>query len=235
VDVDLDVHRGEVTGIAGFVGAGRSELAHLLFGATRPDAGRMEIDGRAFAPSSPAAAIRRGVALLPEDRRHQGSIGEWTVRENLTLAALRSFASAGFVRRRAERHRYDVDRDRLGIKAAGVETRFSHLSGGNQQKVVIAKWLATDADILIFDEPTQGVDVGAQEEIHRLVRDIARAGRAVVFISSDLDETLRVSDRIVVMRQGSVVADMDTRSASLQEVLSHCFGGVHDPLHEVGG
>jgi ABC-type sugar transport system ATPase subunit len=234
VDVDLDVHRGEVTGIAGFVGAGRSELAHLLFGATRPDAGRMDIDGRPFAPSSPAAAIRRGIALLPEDRRHQGSIGEWTVRENLTLAALGSFALAGFVRRRAERHRYDADRDRLGIKAAGVETRFSHLSGGNQQKVVIAKWLATDADILIFDEPTQGVDVGAQEEIHRLVRDIARAGRAVVFISSDLDETLRVSDRIVVMRQGSVVADMDTRSASLEQVLSHCFGGVHNPLHEVG-
>ena len=234
-DVDLTLYRGEVTGIAGFVGAGRSELAHLLFGAMRPDAGRIEIGGKVFKGSSPAQAIRRGVALLPEDRRHQASIGEWTVRENLTLAALPSFAAAGFIRRSRERSRYDVDRDRLGIKAVSSESRFSHLSGGNQQKVVIAKWLATDADILIFDEPTQGVDVGAQEEIHRLVRDIAHEGRAVMFISSDLEETLRVSDRLLVMREGHMVADLESRDTTLQEVLSHCFGGILDPLQDVSG
>lgn len=229
VDVDLDLHRGEVTGIAGFVGAGRSELAHLLFGAARPDAGRIEIGGAPFRASSPREGIRRGVALLPEDRRHQASVGEWSVRENLTLAALSSFASGGFIRRRRERERYAIDEGRLGIKAVGAESRFSHLSGGNQQKVVIAKWLATDADILIFDEPTQGVDVGAQEEIHRLVRDIVADGRAVLFISSDLEETLRVSDRLLVMREGRIVADRRARTTTLQETLALCFG-AEDPL-----
>ncbi|WP_240157188.1 sugar ABC transporter ATP-binding protein [Pseudonocardia broussonetiae] len=235
VDVDMTLHRGEVTGLAGFVGAGRSELAHLLFGAVRPDAGRIEIGGKVLRATSPAQAIRRGVALMPEDRRHQASVPEWTVRENLTLAALSSFASAGFIRRKRERRRYDADRDRFGIKAVGSESRFGHLSGGNQQKVVIAKWLATDADILIFDEPTQGVDVGAQTEIHRLVRETAREGRAVLFISSDLEETLRVSDRLLVMREGRLVADVPSRDTTLQQVLSHCFGGVQDPLQGVAG
>ena len=156
------------------------------------------------------------------------------MRENLTLAALSSFASAGFVRRRRERERYAIDERRLGIKAAGAESRFGHLSGGNQQKVVIAKWLATDAEIMIFDEPTQGVDVGAQEEIHRLVRDIAAEGRAVLFISSDLEETLRVSDRLVVMREGRIVADQRARTTTLQETLALCFGAA-DPLTDVVG
>ena len=234
VDVDLDLHRGEVTGIAGFVGSGRSELAHLLFGAARPDSGSLQIGGVPVSLSSPQEGIRRGVALLPEDRRNQASVGEWTVRENLTLAALSSFASAGFIRRRRERERYAIDERRLGIKAPGAESRFGHLSGGNQQKVVIAKWLATDAEIMIFDEPTQGVDVGAQEEIHRLVRDIAAEGRAVLFISSDLEETLRVSDRLVVMREGRVVADQRARTTTLQETLALCFGAA-DPLTDVIG
>lgn len=226
IDVDIELFRGEVTGVAGFVGSGRSELAHILFGALRPDAGRIEINDHAVAARSPRKAISNGVALLPEDRRHQGSFAEWTVRENLTVAALSSFARFGFIQRSRERSQYADFRQQLAIKAESCETRFSHLSGGNQQKVVIAKWLATEADILIFDEPTQGVDVGAQEEIHRLVRDIAHQGKAVMFISSDLAETLRVSDRLLVMREGHLVADRQSEDVRLEEVVAMCLGGV---------
>ncbi|MGD9961975.1 sugar ABC transporter ATP-binding protein [Nocardioides sp.] len=229
-DVSFDLHRGEVTGVMGFVGSGRSEVAHMLFGSLRPDSGTIEVDGRPLRASSPQAAIKRGIALLPEDRRHQGSFGDWTVRENLTLAALSSFSVFGYIQRRKERQRYASDKGRLGIKVASPESRFSHLSGGNQQKVVIAKWLATEADVFIFDEPTQGVDVGAQAEIHRLVRDIAAQNRAVLFISSDLEETLRISDRVLVMREGRVVGDLDSVETNLEDVLALCFGGVQDPL-----
>jgi len=224
VNVDLELYRGEVTGVAGFVGSGRSELAHMLFGALRPDAGQIEIRDRVASGRSPRKAISNGVALLPEDRRHQGSFAEWTVRENLTVAALKRFARFGFIQRSRERSQYADYRQQLAIKAESCETRFSQLSGGNQQKVVIAKWLATDADILIFDEPTQGVDVGAQEEIHRLVRDIAHQGKAVMFISSDLAETLRVSDRLVVMREGRLVADVQSKDVSLEAIVSMCLG-----------
>ncbi|MFT3853726.1 MAG: sugar ABC transporter ATP-binding protein [Ilumatobacteraceae bacterium] len=226
--VDLTLHRGEVTGLVGFVGSGRTELARLVFGAERPDRGVVLVDGRPLRRPTPRLGIRRGVALLPEDRRHQASVGTWTVRENLTLAALERFSTAGFISRRAERSRFREDRERLGIKAPSAETRFGHLSGGNQQKVVIAKWLATDAQVLLFDEPTQGVDVGAQEEIHRLIRDIAHDGRAVVMISSDLAETVRVSDRVLVMREGRIVGDLDAQSTSMEQVLALCFGGVGD-------
>jgi len=229
-DADLTLYRGEVTGLVGLVGSGRSELAQLLFGARRPDRGRIEVNGRVLKAASPAAAIRRGVALVPEDRRNQGSFSEWSVRENLTLAALHRFSRFGFISRARERARYVDEQARLDIKAGGAETRFSHLSGGNQQKVAIAKWLATDADVLIFDEPTQGVDVGAQEEIHRIVRDIAHQDRAVMFISSDLAETRRVSDRLVVMREGRIVAELDAATSTMEQLVSLCFGVVADPL-----
>ena len=229
-DADLTLHRGEVTGLVGLVGSGRSELAQLLFGARRPDRGSIKVAGRVLKASSPAQAIRRGVALVPEDRRHQGSFSEWSVRENLTLASLHQFSRFGFISRGRERARYVEDQARLDIKAGSAETRFSHLSGGNQQKVAIAKWLATDADVLIFDEPTQGVDVGAQEEIHRIVRDVAHQNRAVMFISSDLAETRRVSDRLVVMREGRVVAELDASTSTMEQLVSLCFGVVADPL-----
>jgi rhamnose transport system ATP-binding protein len=232
-DANLTLYRGEVTGLVGLVGSGRSELAHLLFGAHRPERGRIEVGGRRMKASSPAQAIRRGVALVPEDRKNQGSFADWSVRENLTLAAIDRFSRFGLVRRGMERAHYRVDRDRLSIKAAGADSKFGHLSGGNQQKVAIAKWLATDADVLIFDEPTQGVDVGAQEEIHRLVREIAHQDRAVMFISSDLAETHRVSDRLVVMREGRIVAEADPAQTSMEEVVSLCFGVEYDPLSVV--
>lgn len=149
------------------------------------------------------------------------------------MASLDKVSRFGFIDRREERRRYDEDRRLLGIKAASCESRFSHLSGGNQQKVVIAKWLATDAEVFIFDEPTQGVDVGAQEEIHRVVRDIAERDRAVVFISSDIAETVRISDRLLVMREGRIVADVDTADTTLEQVLSLCFGGVADPVNDM--
>ncbi len=228
-DVSFDLHRGEVTGLAGLGGSGRSELASLLFGAARPDSGEVIIDGSRVTRFTPARSIRAGVALLPEDRRGQAAFVSMTLRENITISALRKFSTASWMHRRRERAVYRAAAADLGIVARGPETPLSHLSGGNQQKVVIAKWLQTDASLLIFDEPTQGVDVGAQEEIHRLIRELAHSGRSVLFISSDLEETLRVSDRTLVLREGRLVGDLRDDDATIGHVLRLCFGGTEVP------
>jgi ABC-type sugar transport system ATPase subunit len=229
VDVDLDVHAGEVTGIAGLVGSGRTELAALLFGAAKPDRGDIRIDGHPLRRATPGAGIAAGVALLPEDRRGQAAFTGMSVRENLTIAALGRFAAGPFVRRGRERDAVARATNDLAIKCNGPESVMATLSGGNQQKVVIAKWLQTDAKVLIFDEPTQGVDVGAQEEIHRLVRQLAHEGRAVIFISSDLEETLRISDRVLVLREGRLVGDLRGDGVTIDEVLTRCYGTDHVP------
>jgi ABC-type sugar transport system ATPase subunit len=229
-DVDLDVRVGEVTGLAGLVGSGRSELVSMLFGALRPDAGEVTVKGRRITRFSPAQGIRAGVALLPEDRRGQAAFTSLTLRENITISALRRFSFGPFISRVRERRTCRALAERLGIVARGPESRLGQLSGGNQQKVIIAKWLQTEADVLLFDEPTQGVDVGAQEEIHRLMRDLAHEGKAVVFISSDLEETLRVTDRTVVLRRGRVVGDLSGDDATIEEVLALCFGTDEIPI-----
>ncbi len=222
-DADLDIHSGQVTGIAGLVGSGRSELAALMFGATRPDSGTVTINGKVLKQATPAAGIRAGVALLPQDRRADAAFVDLTLRENFTISALAKFRRSFLMDRTRERRAFDAAAERMKIVARGAETKMNQLSGGNQQKVVLGKWLETGADVLVLDEPTQGVDVGAQEQIHSLVRDLAREGKAVVFISSDLDETLRISDRIVVMREGRLVGELG-HEATIDEVLALCFG-----------
>ncbi len=228
-DATFSVRAGEVLGIAGLVGSGRTELARLIFGADRADGGTVRMHGHEVHFHSPADAIAAGVALLPEDRRGQAAIMNMNLRENLSLASLSTHSRAGFVSRKSERMAYRAAAQNLRIKAPDSETPISHLSGGNQQKVVIGKWLETDASLLILDEPTQGIDVGAQEEIHALMRRLAAEGRAIVFISSDLEETLRVSDRVLVMRAGAVVAELDDATATLPNVLRHCFGTADIP------
>jgi len=230
VDIDLDVHAGEVTGVAGLVGSGRSELAALLFGAAKPDHGDIRVNGRPLRRATPAAGIAAGVALLPEDRRGQAAFTGMSVRENLTIAALSRYATGPFIRRRRERDAVARATKDLAIKCNSPESAMATLSGGNQQKVVIAKWLQTDAKVLIFDEPTQGVDVGAQEEIHSLVRQLAHQGRAVIFISSDLEETLRISDRVLVLREGRLVGDLRGDDATIDEVLTRCYGTDNVPV-----
>ena len=219
-EVSLIIRRGEVLGIAGLVGAGRSELAETICGIAPPLAGRVTLDGRLLAITSPRDAIRRGICLVPEDRRRHGVIDALSVRENITLPALASYARAGLVQRRAEAGAARETADALTVKAASIETRVSTLSGGNQQKVVLGKWMALHPQVIVFDEPTQGVDVGAKAEIHQLIRRLADAGAAVMMISSDLEEIVAESDRVAVMHDGRITGVLDRVSCTPEAIMT---------------
>ena len=205
-DVSFDLHAGEILGLAGLVGAGRTELARILFGLTPADAGTLELLGRPVRPRSPREAVQLGLAYVPEDRRRHGVILDLPVAHNTALASHRRLFPGGWLRAAAERRlAEDFIRD-LGIRCAGPAAAGGSLSGGNQQKVALARWLATGPRVLLLDEPTQGVDIGAKGEIHRLVRRLAGEGLAVLLISSDLPEVIGMSDRIGVMRGGTLAA-----------------------------
>lgn len=226
-DVSFTLRRGEVLGVGGLVGSGRTELARLLFGADRADSGRIELRGRAAAIDSPRRAIRAGITLLPEDRRHVGVVGAFTVRENLTLPTLRADRIVGWLpvpsRRREGRRADDMVR-RLGIVTQGLEQPVVRLSGGNQQKVVLGKWLLGDAEVLIFDEPTHGVDVGAKEDVYAEVAALAAEGKAVIFISSELEELERVASRVIVLREGRLVGELEGADVNEARILELCYG-----------
>jgi ribose transport system ATP-binding protein len=219
-EVSLTVRRGEVLGVAGLVGAGRTELAEAICGIAPRLAGRLSLDGQLLTMASPRDAIRQGICLVPEDRRRHGVVDALSVRENITLPALASYARAGLVRRKAEasaaRHCSDV----LRVKTASIETRVATLSGGNQQKVVLAKWMALRPQVIVFDEPTQGVDVGAKAEIHQMIRRLADAGAAVMLISSDLEEIVAHSDRVAVMHDGRITGVLDRASCTPEAIMT---------------
>jgi rhamnose transport system ATP-binding protein len=204
--VSLEVRAGEVFGLAGLVGAGRTELARVLFGLTPADAGEIRLNGRAVAIGSPQQAIGLGIAYVPEDRRRHGVILELPVAQNMTMAVHDRLFPGTWLRLGTEQAlALEYVRD-LAVKCAGPDAPGGSLSGGNQQKVALARWLATKPRVLILDEPTQGVDVGAKSEIHRIIRRLAKDGLAVLMISSDLPEVLGMSDRIGVMRGGTLAA-----------------------------
>jgi rhamnose transport system ATP-binding protein len=224
--VDLSVRAGEVLGLAGLVGAGRTELARILFGLTPADSGEVRLRGRPVAIDSPACAVAMGIAYVPEDRRRHGVVLEMSTAANTTLATLRAHARLGLLDPRRERATAGRFVRQLGIKTPTLETPVGHLSGGNQQKVALARWLASRPAVLILDEPTQGVDVGAKAEIHRLMNELARAGLAILMISSELPEILDMSDRIAVMQGGSIVAVMDRVGATQEAILERALGHV---------
>jgi ribose transport system ATP-binding protein len=217
-EVSLTVNSGEVLGVAGLIGAGRTELAETICGVAPAMSGRVLLDGQPLALDSPRDAIRAGMCLIPEDRRGRGIIAAMTVRDNLTLPALESYARLGLVQRAAETSAARDTAAALSVKASSVEASVATLSGGNQQKVVLGKWLALEPRIMIFDEPTQGVDVGAKAEIHRLIRRLADKGAAVVMISSDIEEIVAQSDRVAVMHDGRITGILD-RSSSTPEAI----------------
>jgi rhamnose transport system ATP-binding protein len=223
-DVDLSVRAGEVLGLAGLVGAGRTELARILFGLTPADTGEIRLRGRPVAIDSPARAVALGLAYVPEDRRRHGVILEMTTAANTTLATLRAHARLGLLDAERERATAGQLVRRLGIKPPTLEAPVGNLSGGNQQKVALARWLAARPAVLILDEPTQGVDVGAKAEIHRLMSELAGAGLAIVMISSELPEVLGMSDRIAVMHGGTVVAVLDRAAATQETILERALG-----------
>ena len=216
--IDFDVQRGEVLGLAGLVGAGRSEIARALFGIDRPCAGSLTLDGKPLHIRTPADAIRAGLALIPEDRKLAGLVVAMNVRENTTLATLPQHTRHGLVQRGSERKATAKAIADLGIKTASEELTASHLSGGNQQKIVLAKWLATHPHMIILDEPTRGVDVGAKHEIYALMHRLTANGAAVLMISSDMEEIIGQSDRVAVMYQGAL-AGILTRSAITEEAV----------------
>jgi len=218
-DVTLEVRRGEILGLAGLVGAGRTELARAIFGADPFAAGRLLIDGKPVVIRSPRDAIRHGIGLVPEDRKQQALFLALAVRANLSIAALdRLRRWHWFVDERGEGALVEEYRRMLNIRMAGPEQLVVNLSGGNQQKVVLARWLALRPKVLIVDEPTRGIDVGAKVEVHNLLFEMARAGIAIIAISSELPEVLAISDRIVTLREGRVTGEIP-RAAATQEIL----------------
>jgi rhamnose transport system ATP-binding protein len=223
-DVTLSVRAGEIVGLAGLVGAGRTELARVLFGLTPADAGEIRLRGQTVTIEQPARAVELGIAYVPEDRRRHGVILDLPVAANATLAVLRKIAAGGLIDFRRERAVAQEFIRRLGVKTASLDAPVGNLSGGNQQKVALARWLATDPAVLILDEPTQGIDVGAKAEIHRLMSDLAGRGIAIIMISSELPEVLGMSDRIAVMHGGTVVGMLDRAAATQESIMELALG-----------
>jgi rhamnose transport system ATP-binding protein len=219
-DISFEVRQGEIVALAGLVGAGRSEVVRAIFGIDRHDAGTVTMAGRPLANGSPAAAMSAGIALVPEDRRLQGLFMPAAISRNIAMTVLARLRSRLLLRNVSER-RVAVDwASRLRLKYADIEDPVERLSGGNQQKVVLAKWLATDPVLLIVDEPTRGIDVGTKAEVHRLLSEQAVAGLAVLMVSSDLPEVLGMADRILVMREGRLVAEIARADATQESVMT---------------
>jgi rhamnose transport system ATP-binding protein len=223
-DVSFTVRAGEIVALAGLVGSGRSEVARAVFGIDRYDAGSVTAFGKQLRKASPVAAISAGLALVPEDRRQQGLVMELSIERNATMTQMRALSRFGLLSVRAERRRAKEWATRLQLKYVRLSDAVGVLSGGNQQKVVLAKWLATRPKVLIVDEPTRGIDVGTKAEVHRLLSELAGEGVAVLMISSELPEVLGMADRILVMREGRLVAEIDRADATEETVLSAAVG-----------
>jgi rhamnose transport system ATP-binding protein len=223
-DVSFSARSGEILGFAGLVGAGRTEVARVLFGVAKADRGEILLDGKPVSFSSPAAAIGSGVAYVPEDRHQEGLVLDFTVSENITLPILSRLFPRWFVHGATENGLSQRFADQLSVKPSGIQRAAAGLSGGNQQKVVVAKWLATDPRVLILDEPTRGIDVAAKAEVHRIVATLAAGGLAIVLISSDLPEVLAMADRILVMHEGRITAELTGSDATEEKVMFAATG-----------
>ncbi len=219
-DVSFTLRRGEIAGFAGLLGAGRTETARVVFGADRPVAGTMELKGRAYAPSRPRDAIDRGLGFVTEDRKMEGIIPDLSVAENMTLALLPRMSRNGIVNEARQREIDIHFIKELEIKCSGPGQKIRDLSGGNQQKVLLARWLAMNPEILLLDEPTRGIDVGAKGEIQRLIRRLADAGVAVLMISSELEEVTEGADRVFVLREGRTVAELSGGDITEERILA---------------
>lgn len=222
--LSVDIRKGEVLGFAGLVGAGRSELAQALFGVDAPVGGTVLLDDQPVKISSPKDAIAHGIYLVPEDRRRNGLILELVIRENITLPALPKYCTAGLISRDAEQKVATEMSDKLNVKAPSIEVKAENLSGGNQQKVVLAKWLSLSPKLMIFDEPTRGIDVGAKAEIYQLMRNLAETGVAIMMISSDMEEVLGQSDRVAVMHEGAITGILEREQCNEEAVMQLAVG-----------
>jgi simple sugar transport system ATP-binding protein len=223
-DVSFYVRKGEIVGIAGLVGAGKSELCKTIFGAYKKTGGAIRLNGRELKIRIPTHAVRNRIALVPEERRKEGVLVHESVAFNLSAACLGKFCTLSFIKRRKvdeNARKYVKD---LGIATPGIRQLVRNLSGGNQQKVVVGKWLAADCDVYIFDEPTKGVDVGAKQDIFRLINDITRQGNSVIYASCENAELLSITDRIYVLYDGRVMAELETEKTNEDEIMHYAVG-----------
>ena len=223
-DVSFDVRAGEILALAGLVGAGRSEIARAVFGVDKPDAGEILVRGKRIRPGSPGAAMSAGIGFVPEDRRQQGLVLDASIERNAALASLDRLSRFGFLRSSDERSLAEDWAVKLQLKFAKLTDPVGVLSGGNQQKVVLAKWLSRQPEVLIVDEPTRGIDVGTKAEVHRLLSELAAQGVAVLMISSELPEVLGMADRILVIREGRVVGEFDRAEADEERIVLAATG-----------
>jgi ABC-type sugar transport system ATPase subunit/ribose/xylose/arabinose/galactoside ABC-type transport system permease subunit len=223
-DISFNVRAGEIVGLAGLVGAGRTDVAQAIFGALPLSGGQVEIDGKPVTIASPRQAIDRGLAYVPEDRQHDGLLLPFSIANNTTLANLAESSCFGWLRRRREREIANRWRERLAIRLRSIAQPARELSGGNQQKVVLGKWLHADPQVLILDEPTRGIDIGAKAEVHKLMVELARQGKSILMISSDLPEVLAMSDRVLVMREGRLTGEFTRAEATQERIMSAATG-----------
>jgi ABC-type sugar transport system ATPase subunit len=224
-DISIVVRSGEIVGVAGLVGSGRTELARAIFGADPKDDGKVYVRGHEVRIQSPLDAVKAGIGFLPEDRQAQGLILSMSVSDNITITVISELLKNGLIDRDAQQDIVNEYSSLLGIKAPSPAHLTRTLSGGNQQKVVLAKWLCAQSEILIFDEPTRGIDVGAKIEVYRIMSQLAEAGRGIIMISSELPEILAMSDRIVVMHEGRIAKEFSRREATQEKIMACATGG----------
>jgi rhamnose transport system ATP-binding protein len=230
-DVNFTVREGEILGFAGLVGAGRTEVARVLFGIDQADGGTVTLDGQRVRFASPSAAMTSGIAYLPEDRHQEGLVLDFSIAQNVTLPILPRLFPRFLVNAKKERAVANEYTGQFNVKMTGVEQMVGALSGGNQQKVVLAKWLASKPRLLILDEPTRGIDIGAKVEVHRIISELAASGLGIILISSDLPEVIAMSDRILVLHEGRVTAEIVRADASEERVMTAATGNLDaDPV-----
>jgi ribose transport system ATP-binding protein len=228
-NASVKVHAGEIVGLAGLLGSGRSEVARAVFGADSIEAGKIAVDGKEVHFRAPADAIRAGIGFCSEDRKIDGIIPDLSVRENLTLAALPTLTRYGIIDRKKQEEIVDRFIQRLGVKTAGPDQKIRELSGGNQQKVLLARWLCLNPRLLLLDEPTRGIDVGAKSEIQKLVEELAESGMGVLLISSELEEIIEGSDHVVVLRDGVTVTELSRVGISQDAIMTAMAHGEAHP------
>jgi inositol transport system ATP-binding protein len=218
-DVSFSVKRGEILGFAGLMGSGRTEVLETLFGIYGAESGSIKINGKEIKIREPHQAIAAGIGLLTEDRKKTGIMGVLSVRDNMSVASLSKFTTGGILRKPLIEKQCEEQRQSLSLKTPSLNQQIQNLSGGNQQKVLLSRWLLTDPDILIIDEPTRGIDVGAKSEIHRLMSELAKQGKAIIMVSSEMPEILGMSDRVVVMCEGRLVGEVSRKEATQEKIM----------------
>ena len=223
-DMSLELHAGEVLGLGGLVGAGRTELAQMIFGARRKTSGKIFFDGREIDPRSPREAIDIGIALVPEDRKRHGALLNSSIRDNINMPIYERISKASVIDSKTERATAEKYRESIQIKCAGIQQRVKDLSGGNQQKVILGKWLAASSRLIIFDEPTRGIDVGAKYEIYKLINDIVEAGGSVLMISSEMEELIGMSDRIIVLSENRMTGELRREDFDSDRIMAYASG-----------